>query len=144
MWQKKRLGDMLVESGLVTPEEVQAALADQKTSGRRLGRILIGMGLVSETQVKHHLAIQMKISFVDLSHYLVDPVVARLLPEAFCREHTLVALKRVDRHLFVAMDDPLNLIALDDIQTSTGLLVRPRFANASGIVAKIDEVYAQR
>ncbi|MBF0501244.1 MAG: hypothetical protein HQM09_13985 [Candidatus Riflebacteria bacterium] len=145
MLKRKRLGEMLVETALITIADVETALKMQKApsnqTGRRIGRILIEMGAVQERAVLEHLAKQMNISYLDLPHYLVDPIIPKFIPEHMCRRHLCIAVNKVGNRLTLAMEDPLNIIAIDDIQMLTGLIVKPVIASGKDIAAKLDEVF---
>lgn len=142
MSARKRIGEILIEAGLITPEKLEEALARQKQDHRRIGKIMLGMGLLDENEFLKHLATQLGISFISLEHYLAEPVIVRLLPREMCRKYRLMALNKVGNRLTVAMDDPLDIIALDDIQLLTGLLVKPLLASESAIIKSLDEVFS--
>ncbi len=151
--KKLRLGDALIQEGLINDEQLQQALALQKKSGKRLGAVLVEMHLVTEQDIVQILSKQLKIPFIDLSNYLIDPVIAKLIPEHIAKRHMLIPINKVGNKLTVAMVDPLNIIAIDDIQLLTGLMVKPVVAtqtdinkalqDAYGAVAKQDELMDQ-
>jgi type IV pilus assembly protein PilB len=151
--RKLRLGDALIQEGLINDEQLQQALALQKKSGKRLGAVLVEMHLVTEQDIVQILSKQLKIPYIDLSNYLIDPVIAKLVPEHIAKRHMLIPINKVGNKLTVAMVDPLNIIAIDDIQLMTGLMVKPVVAtqtdinkalqDAYGAVAKQDELMGQ-
>jgi len=151
--KKLRLGDALIQEGLINEEQLQQALALQKKSGKRLGAVLVEMHLVTEQDIVQILSKQLKIPYIDLSNYLIDPVIAKLVPEHIAKRHMLIPINKVGNKLTVAMVDPLNIIAIDDIQLMTGLMVKPVVATQSdinkalqdayGAVAKQDELMGQ-
>ena len=128
--KKMRLGDALIHEGLINPEQLQQALALQKKSGKRLGAVLVEMHLVTEQDIVQILSKQLRIPFIDLSNYLIDPVIAKLVPEHIAKRHMLIPINKVGNKLTVAMVDPLNIIAIDDIQLMTGLMVKPVVATS--------------
>ncbi|HEY9069704.1 MAG TPA: hypothetical protein VIV61_05570 [Candidatus Ozemobacteraceae bacterium] len=142
MPSRKLIGTILIEAGLITPAHLEEALAMQKRDPRRIGRILLDMGLLDEAEFLKHLAVQLGVSFISLPHYLVDPAIARLLPERICRRHRLIAINKIGNRLTVAMDDPQDLIAIDDVQLLTGLIVKPMLASGSALIRILDEVYS--
>ena len=139
--KKMRLGDSLIAEGLINEEQLQQALALQKKSGKRLGAVLVEMHLVTEQDIVQILSKQLRIPFIDLSNYLIDPVIAKLIPEHIARRHMLIPINKVSNKLTVAMVDPLNIIAIDDIQLMTGLMVKPVVATNTDITKALSDAY---
>ncbi len=139
--KKMRLGDALIQEGLINEEQLQQALALQKKSGKRLGAVLVEMHLVTEHDIVQILSKQLKIPFIDLSNYLIDPVIAKLVPEHIAKRHMLIPINKVGNKLTVAMVDPLNIIAIDDIQLMTGLMVKPVVATQTDINKALQDAY---
>lgn len=139
--KKMRLGDALISEGLINEEQLQQALALQKKSGKRLGAVLVEMHLVTEHDIVQILSKQLKIPYIDLSNYLIDPVIAKLVPEHIAKRHMLIPINKVGNKLTVAMVDPLNIIAIDDIQLMTGLMVKPVVATQSDINKALQDAY---
>src|SRR5215831_1044126 len=123
--------------GLVTQEQLDQAQAEQTETGKRLGRILIDMGLVKEQDLVAALASQIGLRFVDLSDATVDATAAALLPEPVARKYRALPIGYEEEKLVVAMADPANLFALDDIRTITGREVKPVVATAGDIESAI-------
>ncbi|HNX74502.1 MAG TPA: type IV-A pilus assembly ATPase PilB [Candidatus Rifleibacterium sp.] len=136
-----RLGDALISEGLINEEQLQQALALQKKSGKRLGAVLVEMHLVTEQDIVQILSKQLRIPFIDLSNYLIDPVIAKLVPEHIAKRHMLIPINKVGNKLTVAMVDPLNIIAIDDIQLMTGLMVKPVVATHTDINKALQDAY---
>ncbi len=139
--RKMRLGDALIHEGLINEEQLQQALALQKKSGKRLGAVLVEMHLVTEQDIVQILSKQLRIPFIDLSNYLIDPVIAKLVPEHIAKRHMLIPINKVGNKLTVAMVDPLNIIAIDDIQLMTGLMVKPVVATHTDINKALQDAY---
>ena len=133
----KQLAEILIDMGLVTQEQLDQAQAEQTATGKRLGRILIDMGLVKEQDLVAALASQIGLRFVDLSDATVDATASALLPEQVARKYRALPIGYEDEKLLVAMADPANLFALDDIRTITGMDVQPVVATAADIEAAI-------
>jgi type IV pilus assembly protein PilB len=133
----KQLAEILIDMGLVTQEQLDQAQAEQTATGKRLGRILIDMGLVKEQDLVAALASQIGLRFVDLSDATVDATASALLPEQVARKYRALPIGYEDEKLVVAMADPANLFALDDIRTITGMDVQPVVATAADIEAAI-------
>ncbi|MBF0498692.1 MAG: type IV-A pilus assembly ATPase PilB [Candidatus Riflebacteria bacterium] len=141
--KKLRFGDALLQEGLISAEQLQQALELQKKSGKRLGAVVIEMHLVTEQETAQILSRQLKIPFIDLSNYLVDPIIARLLPEHLAKRHMLIPINKVGNRLTVAMFDPLNIIGIDDVSMMTGLVVKPVVATQSGIQKALQDAYGE-
>lgn len=139
--KKLRLGDALIQEGLINEEQLQQALALQKKSGKRLGAVLVEMHLVTEQDIVQILSKQLRIPFIDLSNYLIDPVIAKLVPEHIAKRHVLIPINKVGNKLTVAMVDPLNIIAIDDIQLMTALMVKPVVATHTDINKALQDAY---
>ena len=129
----KKLGQILVEEGLITPQQLEQALHQQSRDDQPLGRILINRGMVKESDLVAALAKQIGFRFVDLSDYLIEPTAASLIPEQVARRYRALPIGHEDGKLLVAMADPANLFALDDIRTLTGMEIQPVVATASDI-----------
>jgi type IV pilus assembly protein PilB len=135
------IGEALVAAGLVGPEQVDDALLEQQATRERLGDVLVRRGLVSATDVVRVLARQFGIRFVDLADQVPDPAVAHLIPEHFARRLEAVGLFVDGDRLVVAMANPADVFALDDIRTLTGHEVVPAMAVPQQIADAIGRVY---
>jgi len=133
----KQLGQILVDSGLITSEQLGEAQDLQRAQGRSLGRVLIDKGYVGERDLVRALAEQIGMPFVDLSETDVDPRAVTSISETIARRYTALPIRFDDGRLIVAMSDPANVFALDDIRTITGLDVRPVVATRDDIVDAI-------
>lgn len=138
----KKLGELLVESGLITDEQLNTALAmGRNEKGVRLGSILIKLGYASERDIAQTLAFQLSIPFVEISATAVDPEAIKLVSEKFAQKHVLIPLFRDKKVLKVAMADPLNLAAIDEIRFLTKLEFEPCIATASEVASTINFYY---
>ena len=141
MAKSKQIGDILLDQGLITSGQLEQALAEQTKGEKRLGRVLIDLGIVREAELVAALARQLGMTFVDLGDYQVDPTAAALLPEQVARRYRALPIGyQDDGRLLVAMADPANLFALDDIRTITGMEVQPVVATAGDIEAAVGKV----
>jgi type IV pilus assembly protein PilB len=129
----KQLGQILIEQGLITEEQLQAALEVHHRTPKSLGRVLIDMGLIREADLVRALAEQVGLEFVDLSEVQIDPAAAALLPETLARRYRALPIGERDGKLLVAMSDPANVYALDDIRAITNRDVQPVVATASDV-----------
>src|SRR5690606_34228457 len=122
---RKRLGEMLLEEGLVTQEQLNEALEMQRRTGRRLGRVVVELGLVTEAQVADVLARHLNLKRLDLDRVTVPKEVLRLIPEELMERYEVFPVAVADGVLQLAMVEPDNIYALDDIRRVTRLRVEP-------------------
>ncbi|MHB1421172.1 MAG: type II secretion system ATPase GspE [Bacillota bacterium] len=125
---KKRLGDLLVEQNLITKDQLEEALRVQKKSGDRLGRVMIGLGYVTEQDILNLLEKQLGITQVKLNNQLFDPDLLKMIPENLIRRHKVLPVKLEGKTLTVAMVDPLNALAIDNLRLATGWEIKPVMA----------------
>ena len=137
----KQLGDILLEGGHLTPDQLATAVDEQRRLGRSLGRVLVDMGMLSEGQLVAALATQIGLRFVDLSDYAVDGSAVSRVPAPVCRRHTALPIGYEDGKLVVAMADPANVFAVDDIRSMTGLEVKSVVATKADVLAAIDRYH---
>ena len=111
----ERIGDLLVREGLITKEQLDKALQEQRQNGTRVGYNLVKLGFIQELELTKTLARQYKMPAVDLSKFEVDPKIAKLIPGDVATKNLVLALKREGRTLTVAMADPTNFAVIDDL-----------------------------
>src|SRR5918997_6214807 len=133
----KEFGEVLVDEGLITSDQLEKAAAEQERVGRSLGRVLIDLGLVKEPDLVAVLARQIGLEFVDLNEYQIDPQAASLISEQVAKRYRALPIGFDGERLIVAMSDPANVFALDDIRTITGMEVKPVVATAADIEAAV-------
>ena len=138
-----KLGEILVREGLITLDQLKKALMEQKGTGMRLGYTLVKLGFVEETEVTKMLARQYRMPAVDLSRFEVDPKIIKLLPPDIAVKHTVLPLKREGRTLTVAIVDPNNVTAIEDIKFITRCDVFPVIAGEYTLRNAIDRYYQQ-
>lgn len=141
---RKRLGDLLVESGLITEEKLKEALRIQKNTGKKLGEVLTEEGIISEGQIIEVLEFQLGIPHMDLEKHYIDPEIPRLINENLARRYLLIPVKKEKNRLIVAMTDPLNIFALDDVKIATGFNVESVISTKQNILNAIDEYYGKQ
>src|SRR5437763_1418365 len=141
MSERKQLGALLLQRGMISKEALEAALAEQAREGKQLGRILIDNGLISESDLVAALAEQIGLEFVDLAEAPVDPAAAALVSDALARRYQALPIGWEGDRLVVAMADPANVFAIDDIRTITGAEVKTVVATAGSIQAAIDKYH---
>ncbi|HOL17963.1 MAG TPA: GspE/PulE family protein [Bacillota bacterium] len=139
--KRRKLGEMLLEAGLITPEQLEVLLAEQKSSRRRLGQILVEKGLLSEARLVSLLEEQLHIPQVNLYSRYIDPEVATSIPRNMAELYRVIPFEKDARVLRLAMADPLNLAALDDVAAYTGMEVEPFITAPSAITHVINQYY---
>ena len=141
MSEGNQLGSLLVANGLLTQESLDAALNEQAQTGRSLGRILIDLGLIRESDLVATLAGHIGLEFIDLGEYAVDPSAASVISDSLARRYQAIPVGWEDGRLVVAMADPSNVFAIDDIRTITGVEVRTVVATRASILEAIDKYH---
>jgi type IV pilus assembly protein PilB len=135
----KQLGQILIEQGLIDDEQLERALEEHRKTPKSLGRVLIDLGLIKESDLVRALAEQVGLEFVDLTDYPVDATLTTLLPDSLARRYRAIPIGERDGKLLVAMSDPANVYALDDIRTITGRDVQPMVATAADVEQAIQK-----
>ena len=139
--ETKRLGKLLLESGLITEDQLEYVLEIQKSTDKKIGEIFIEEGLVTEDKIIEVLEFQFGIPHINLNKYFIDPEIPRLISEKMARRYALIPVRKDGERLIVAMTDPLNIFAIDDVKIATGLEVVPVLATNQGISTAIDQYY---
>ena len=127
----KQLGEILLEGGLVTRDQLDAAVVEQNRLGRSLGRVLVDQGVLTEAQLVASLATQIGMRFVDLSDLQLDGSALGRVPGTVARRHTAIPIGYEDGKLVVAMADPANVFAIDDIKSIAKTLAGSAIATTS-------------
>jgi len=136
-----KLGGMLREQGLITEEQLQKALEEQKGKGGRLGYHLVNMGFVTEEDVTNCLSRQFGVPSVNLTSYEIQPEVLKVIPVDVAKKYLIIPISRLGATLTVAMSDPSNVFAIDDIKFMTGYNVEPVVASEVGVIDAIKLYY---
>src|SRR5258706_12187977 len=137
----QRLGDLLVREKVITQEQLEQALKLQKDSSGRLGSVLVKLGFFSDEEVTNFLSRQYGVPAINLSYFESDPAVVKLIPYETAKRYQILPLSRVGASLTIAMVDPTNVFAMDDIKFMTGFNIEPVVASGSSIIVGIDKAY---
>ena len=139
----QRLGDLLVKEKIITPEQLEKALRTQREHGpnSRLGSTLVSLGFVSDEEVTNFLSRQYGVPAINLQYFEIDPSVVKLIPEETAKRYQILPLSRVGASLTIAMVDPTNVFAMDDIKFMTGFNIEPVVASESAIMDAIEKAY---
>jgi type IV pilus assembly protein PilB len=138
-----RLGEILVKDSLISADQLKQALEYQKKNGGRLGTCLVKLGLVSDDDITAVLSRQYGVPSINLKFYEVDPAVIKLVPQETAVRYQIVPLSRVGSTLTIAMTDPTNVFAMDDIKFMTGFNVEPVVASETAISEAIHKFYGE-
>jgi len=139
----QRLGDLLVKEKIITPDQLDKALKAQREHGpnSRLGSTLVHLGFVSDEEVTNFLSRQYGVPAINLQYFEIDASVVKLIPEETAKRYQILPLSRVGASLTIAMVDPTNVYAMDDIKFMTGFNIEPVVASESAIMDAIDKAY---
>lgn len=144
--KRLRLGELLLENNLITEEQLNIALEEQKAKGIKLGEAIIGLGYITQDAINDLLCQQLNIDFVDLRKIEIDDSIARMVGEKVVRKYMLLPFALDDRQanvIKVAMEDPMNIMAIDDIGIITGMTVQPYLSTHAYISTAIDKLYGK-
>lgn len=138
------IGQLLVEAGYITEEQLNQALTKQKSldTGEKIGDVLLKMGLVSETQLVHALSTRLKVPYIDLATAKIDIESVKKIPEETARKNTIVAFKQQSGRLFVATNDPVNFYIFEELKIITSMEIHPMLATRSAILDTIERAYS--
>jgi type IV pilus assembly protein PilB len=136
-----RLGELLTKASLITQDQLKEALRVQKETGGKLGETLIKLHFVSEEDITECLSQQFGVPSINLQHFEIDPSVIKLIPGDVARKYNILPVNKTGATITIAMADPTNVFAMDDIKFMTGYNVEPVVASELGIKAAIDNYY---
>lgn len=139
--KKIRIGDLLIQNGVITEDQLMTALAEQKKTGRKLGRALIELGFVEEDKLLDLLSRQLEIPFVQLRHYQFNQDLIKKLPETHARRFRAIVLDEQQGELLIGMTDPMDLMALDEIGRAVRQPTRQAVVRESELLTTLDMVY---
>jgi type IV pilus assembly protein PilB len=138
---QSRLGELLVREKLISLQQLRKAQDEQKKSGQNLGYTLAKLGYISDGEITNFLSSQYRLPAINLDEYEIDSDVVKLVAREVCEKHKIIPVSRSGQSLIVAMSDPTNLNAMDDIKFLTGYNVEPVVASETAIQAAVDRYY---
>ena len=142
MSSTNRLGELLVREKLISLQQLRQAQEEQRKTGGNLGYALAKLGYISDNEITNFLSTQYRVPAVNLDEYEIDPEMTKLVSKEVCEKHKIIPLSRSGSALVVAMADPTNLHAIDDIKFLTGFNVEPVVASEQGILGAIERGYS--
>jgi type IV pilus assembly protein PilB len=136
-----KLGELLLKENMVTPQQLQEALSYQKRNGGKLGKSFVTLGYVRDEEITSLLSRQYGVPSINLEHFEVDPGIIKIIPAETARKYQILPLSRSGATLTIAMADPTNVFAMDDIKFMTGYNVEPVVASESSLEDAIEKYY---
>src|SRR6476660_794448 len=136
-----RIGELLLKEKRLTPAQLQEALTYQKTNGGKLGYNLVKLGIVKDDEITALLSKQYGVPSINLTQFEIDPAVIKLIPPETAHKYQIVPLSRAGATLTIAMTDPTNVFAMDDIKFMTGYNVEPVVASETAVVEAVLRYY---
>ncbi|MBO8464216.1 MAG: type II secretion system protein GspE, partial [Firmicutes bacterium] len=137
----KRLGEMLIDVNMLTESQLTEALKMQKGSGKRLGTVLIEQGFITEGQLIDALRMQLGIEFIDLTKINIDPSMVDILPKNIAKKHGIIPVRVENDLMYLAMEDPLNFMAIEAVRSITRRKIIPMIATSDGIQRAFNVLY---
>src|SRR5262245_22852134 len=136
-----RLGDLLLKEKRITPEQLQEALAQQRQKGGKLGFTLVSMGFVKESEITALLSKQFGVPSIAISQFEIDAAIIKLIPAETAQKYQIIPLSRSGATLTIAMTDPTNVFAMDDVKFMTGYNVEPVVTSETALMDALDKYY---
>src|SRR5882672_7215948 len=136
-----KLGESLLRENLISPQQLKEALEYQRTNGGRLGTNLVKLGIIEDSEIAKHLSRQYGVPSVNLSFFEVDRTSVKMVPQDVAAKYMVLPLSRVGATLTLAMVDPTNVFAIDDIKFMTGLSVEPVIVSEAAFQAVFEKFY---
>lgn len=137
----KQLGELLIERGIITKEKLQHALDLQKEKGGLIGQILVELGYASEEAIAQALTAQYGFPYLPLRNYDIDPEVVKIIPKNVAAQFCLIPVDKIGNNLTIAMSNPLNALAIEDIELISGLCVQIFVSTGTDVRNAIEKYY---
>lgn len=137
----KKLGELLIEKGLINKEQLEHALEVQREKGGLIGQIIVGLGYTSEEEIAQAITAQYGFPYLPLKNYEIDPEVVKIVPKNVASQYCLVPVDKIGNNLTIAMSDPLNTSAVEDIELISGLYVQIFVSTGTDIRNTIEKYY---
>ena len=138
---KKHLGELLIEQGIINREQRDIAVNHQKEHGGLLGEVLVELNFATEKDITQALTRQYGFPYLPLANYEIDDEVVKTVPEKLCRQYCLIPIDKIGKSLTLAMSNPLNFKAAEDVEEITGCSIQTFVSTATEIKQTIDKYY---
>ena len=142
--QKLKLGELLMGAGMISKAQLEEVLAEQAKSRKRMGQIFIERNILTEDEIMDTLAVQLSLQRIDIRKAFIDPEIARSIPEEVAKKYNLIPFFEKNNKLYVAMSDPLNIFAIDDISFITHKPIQPCIASFEAIEKAIELYFSKQ
>ncbi|MFH1778441.1 MAG: type II secretion system ATPase GspE [Candidatus Omnitrophota bacterium] len=142
--ERKSLGEAMVELGLITPEKLKEAKQEAERTRESLRRVLVKLGMIDEEAIVSFIEEQMGIPRMDLSNYLIDPKIIEFIPENLARKYLLIPLFKIGETLTVAMVDPMDVFAIDELRLKTHCEIEPVVVSEKELLKALDQYYGAK
>jgi type IV pilus assembly protein PilB len=140
----KQLGEVLIERGIINPVQLDKAIATQKEKGGLIGEILVELGFVKEEDIAQALTAQYGFPYLPLSNYDINPEIASIIPGRVVRQYLLLPIDKIGNNLTLAMSNPLNMQAIEDVELLSGCSVQVFVSTSSDIKKTIEKYYKDK
>ena len=140
----KQLGELLIERGIIKQRELDKALAAQKERGGLIGEVLVELGFAKEEDIAQALTAQYGFPYLPLSNYEVSPETIGIIPAKVARQHLLIPIDKIGNNLTIAMSNPLNVQAIEDVELISGCNVQTFVSTSSDVKKAIEKYYKDK
>jgi len=140
----KQLGELLIERGIINQGQLEKAIATQKEKGGLIGEVLVELGFVKEEDIAQALTAQYGFPYLPLSSYDIDPEIASIIPGRVARQYLLLPIDKIGNNLTLAMSNPLNMQAIEDVELLSGCSVQVFVSTSSDIKKAIEKYYKEK
>ena len=140
----KQLGELLIERGIIDQGQLEKAIATQKEKGGLIGEVLVELGFVKEEDIAQALTAQYGFPYLPLSSYDIDPEIASIIPGRVARQYLLLPIDKIGNNLTLAMSNPLNMQAIEDVELLSGCSVQVFVSTSSDIKKAIEKYYKEK
>ena len=140
----KQLGELLVERGIINEDQLEKALVMQKEKGGLIGELLVALGFVKEEDIAQALTAQYGFPYLPLSNYDINPEIINIVPGRVARQYLLVPIDKIGNNLTLAMSNPLNVQAIEDVELLSGCSVQTFVSTSSDIKRAIEKYYKNK
>lgn len=138
---RKQLGELLIDSGIITQQNLEQALGIQKEKGGLIGEIMVELGFISEEDIAQALTVQYGFPYLPLNNYDINPDIVEMVPARVARQYILIPIDKIGKNFTIVMSNPLNLQAIEDVELLTGCVVQTFVSTSSDIKKAIDKYY---
>jgi len=140
----KQLGDLLIERGVISERQLEKALAVQKEKGGLIGELLVELGFAKEEDIAQSLTAQYGFPYLPLSNYDINPEIINIVPGRVARQYLLIPIDKISNNLTLAMSNPLNVQAIEDVELLSGCSVQTFVSTSSDIKRAIEKYYKDK